>query len=69
MLTPLDVVWSLFVCGGRGGDAAEVAVLEPVAVAFEGDDFGVVDESVDHRGGDDVVAEDLAPAAEDLVCW
>jgi site-specific DNA recombinase len=26
------------------------------------DDFGVVDEPVDHRGGDHVVAEDLAPA-------
>ena len=48
-------------------DAAEVAVFEPVAVAFEGDDFGVVDEAVDHGGGDDVVAEDLAPAAERLV--
>ena len=51
--------------GGR--DAAEVAVFEPVAVAFEGDDLGVVDEAVDHGGGDDVVAEDLAPAAERLV--
>ena len=58
--------WSWFVGGGRG-DAAEVAVFEPVAVAFEGDDFGVVDEAVDHGGGDDVVAEDLAPAAERLV--
>jgi hypothetical protein len=27
----------------------------------------VVDESVDHGGGDDVVAEDFAPAAEWLV--
>jgi len=27
----------------------------------------VVDESVDHRGGDDLVAEDLAPAAEGQV--
>ncbi len=31
------------------------------------EDLGVVDESVDHGGGDDVVAEDLAPAAEGLV--
>ena len=31
-------------------------------------DLGVVDESVDHRGGDDVVAEDLAPAAR-TACW
>jgi hypothetical protein len=45
-----------------GGDAAEVAVLEPVAFAFEGDDLGVVDEAVDHGCGDDVVAEDFAPA-------
>jgi hypothetical protein len=45
------------------GDAAEVSVFEPVAV-FQGDDVGVVDEAVDHGGGDDVVAEDLAPAAE-----
>ena len=32
-----------------------------------GEDFGVVDEAVDHRGGDDLVAEDLAPAAEGQV--
>jgi site-specific DNA recombinase len=32
-----------------------------------GDDVGVVDEPVDHRRGDGVVAEDLAPAAEFLV--
>ncbi len=44
------------------GDAAEVAVLEPVGIAFEGDHLGVVDEAVDHGGGDHVVAEDLSPA-------
>ena len=54
--------------GRGGGDAAEVSVFESVAVAFEGDDFGVVDEAVDHGGGDDdVVVEDLAPAAEGFV--
>src|SRR5580693_6073323 len=53
-------------CGGRG-DAAQIAVFEPVAVSFQGDDVGVVDEAVDHGGGDGVVAEDLAPAAEWLV--
>jgi hypothetical protein len=53
-------------CGGRG-DAAEVSVFEPVGVAFEGDDFGVVHEAVDHGGGDDVVTEHLAPPAEGLV--
>ena len=56
----------MVVSGGRG-DAAEVSVFEPVGVAFEGDDFGVVDEAVDHGGGDDVVAEHFAPAAEGLV--
>ena len=47
--------------------AGEVAVAQAVAVALERDDLGVVDEAVDHGGGDDVVAEDLAPAAEGLV--
>ena len=45
----------------------EVAVFESVAVAFEGDDFGVVDEPVDHGGGDGGVTEDFAPAAEGFV--
>jgi hypothetical protein len=53
--------------GGFGGPAAElrseVAVLEPVGIAFEAEDLGVVDEPVDHRGGGHVVAEDLAPGA------
>ena len=64
---PLHVGWSSVVGGCAGWDAAEVAVFESVAVAFEGDDFGVVDEPVDHGGGDDVVAEHFAPAAEGLV--
>ena len=55
---------------GRGvGDAAEISVFEPVGVTFEGDDFGVVDEPVDHGGGDDVVCEGFAPAAETVCCW
>jgi hypothetical protein len=28
------------------------------------DDLGVMNEPIDHRGADDVVAEDLAPARE-----
>jgi hypothetical protein len=52
--------------GGRG-DAAEVAVFESVGVSFEGGDFGVVDEAVDHGCCDDIVAEDFAPAAEGFV--
>ncbi len=56
-------------CFGVAGGwaAAEVAVAEAVAVAFEAEDFGVVDEPVDHLGGDELVAEDLAPDGEALV--
>jgi len=57
--------------GGFGGSAAElgseVAVFEPVGVAFEAEDLGVMDEAVDHRGGGHVVAEDLTPRRERLV--
>ncbi|GIF49348.1 hypothetical protein Afe04nite_38870 [Asanoa ferruginea] len=56
----------MFVVGLRW-DAAEVAFFEWVAVALERDDLGVVGEAVDHGFGDDVVAEDLAPAAEGFV--
>jgi hypothetical protein len=49
-----------------GWAAAEVAVAEAVAVALEGEDLGVVDEPVDHRGGDDLVAEGLAQAENGL---
>jgi hypothetical protein len=55
--------------GDRSGDfgavsagaGPEVAVLEAVAVAFEAEDLGVMDQPVDHRGGGHVVTEDLAP--------
>jgi len=59
----------LSVCSVAGSCwwAAKVAVPEAVGVAFEGDDVGLVDEAVDHGRGDGVVAEDLAPAAEELV--
>jgi hypothetical protein len=50
-----------------GRDAAQVSVLEAVAVSLQVDDLGVVDEAVDHRGCDYVVAEHLAPAAERFV--
>jgi hypothetical protein len=54
-----SVLWFV---GRGGGDAAEVSVFEAVGVSFEGDDLGVVDEPVDHGGGDYFVAEDFAPA-------
>ena len=53
--------------GVRAGAGSEVSVFEAVAVAFEGEDLGVVDEPVDHRGGGHVVSEDLSPGAERLV--
>jgi hypothetical protein len=49
-----------------GWASAEVAVAEAVAVALEAEDFGVMDEPVDHRGGDDLVAEDLAQPEKGL---
>src|SRR5258708_4230162 len=65
---PAACWWSSgsFLFGG-GGDAAQVTALEPVGIAFERDYLGVVDEPVDHRGGDHVVAEYLAPPAERLI--
>ena len=57
-MTPRPGLGSWFVVGHPPG----VSVAEPVAVAFEVDDFGVVDETVDHGGGDGVVTEGLAPA-------
>src|SRR5439155_23985875 len=50
-----------------GWAAAEVAVAEAVAVALEAEEFGVVDEPVDHGSGVGRVAEDLAPGGEGLV--
>jgi hypothetical protein len=54
----------VFIFGGCGsGNATEVAVFDPVTVAFEDDDFSVVDEAIDHGCGYDIIAaEDLAPA-------
>ena len=43
--------------------ASQIAVAQPVNIAIEGEDLGVVDEPVDHGGGDDIVAEDLDPGA------
>lgn len=40
------------------------ACLSAVALPAKGEDFGVVDEAVNHGGGDDVVCEDLPPRPE-----
>lgn len=42
-------------------------VFEPVAVAAEDVDLGVVDEPVDHGGRGERIAEDLGPGREGLV--
>jgi hypothetical protein len=52
------------VFGSDAGQAAGAAVTEAVAGAFEGQDVGVVDDPVDHGGGDGLVAEDGSPAGE-----
>ena len=52
---------------GGGTDAWEAvdpASAEPVAGAFEVEYVGVVDDAIDHRGCDGLVAEDAAPAGE-----
>jgi hypothetical protein len=46
------------VVGSDRGDTAEVSVFDAVAVSFECDHFGVMDEAIDHGCGDDVVADD-----------
>jgi len=46
------------------GQEFDLVVPEPVAGALEGDDLSVVDDAVDHRGGDDLASEDIAPAGE-----
>jgi hypothetical protein len=46
---------------GTGGGLVS---FEPVAVAFEADDVGVVDDPVDRCRGDAQVPEDIAPAGE-----
>src|SRR2546422_1186403 len=61
--------------GDRSGDfgrlgarpGAEVLVTQAVGVALQREDLGVVDEAVDHRHSDDLIAEDLTPARERLV--
>ena len=43
------------------GAGSEVAVFEPVGIAFERDQLGVMDQSVDHRDRGGVITEDLTP--------
>src|SRR6266508_3098595 len=50
-----------------GGRDAGAAFAQAIALAFERDHRGVVDEPVDQGGGDHRVAEDLAPLLEAAV--
>jgi hypothetical protein len=62
------VVWLLCrVVGSGGGQCVDSAVFESVAGSFEGEYLGVVHDAVDHRCGDDLVAEDVAPPGEGQV--
>jgi hypothetical protein len=47
--------------------ASRSFAAQAVAVAFEREDLGVVDEPVDHCGGRHVVAEDLDHALKGLL--
>jgi hypothetical protein len=40
-------------------NTTKVSIFEPVAVTLDRDDFGMVDQAVDHGSGHDVVTEDL----------
>jgi len=62
--------WSWLLCPvlvAVGGERVDLGVAEPVAVALEGEHVGVVDDSIDHRGRDNVVAEHVTPAGEGQV--
>ena len=52
---------------GVTGDPSKVAALEPIAVAFKIDDLSVMDQTIDHRGGDGVITEHFTPPGERLV--
>src|SRR5262245_25556819 len=54
---------------GLGGadEAGLELVLQAIGIAPDVEGDGVVEDAIQDRGGDDPVAEDLAPAAEALV--
>jgi hypothetical protein len=45
----------------RGGQGVDSGVFESVAGVFEGKNFGVMNDAVDHGCGDDLVTEYVAP--------
>jgi len=47
---------------GLGSVVGEFLVSQAIGVSFQREDFRMVDESVNHRRGNDRIAEDLTPA-------
>ena len=58
------LVVGLVDAGSDAGQGVDAAVAEPVAGAFECQDVGVVDDPIDHRCGDGLVAEHASPGRE-----
>src|SRR5215211_3353547 len=71
--TALSITWATrlvlvcFIAESDAGEGVVGEVFQSVAAAFEGVDVGVVDDAVDHGGGDGLVAEDVSPAGEGQV--
>ena len=58
------LVVGLVDAGSDAGECVDASVAEPVAGAFEGEDVGVVNDAVDHCGGDGLIAEHTTPGRE-----
>src|SRR5581483_2889333 len=50
--------------GAAAKSAAADLVFESIAGSVDGEDFAVVEETIEDRGGDHVIAEELAPSIE-----
>ena len=56
--------WDIAGAGSDAGQGVNAAVAEPVAGALQRENISVVDDAVDHRGGDGLVAEHATPTGE-----
>jgi hypothetical protein len=65
-MRPSSVLFSFPVVCSDAGQAVDASPAESVAGAFEGADVGIVDDAVDHGGGDRVT-EHACPAGEGQV--
>src|SRR3989442_1926749 len=64
---PPSIYLRSLLCSARRRNAAKFTVLQPIGVALQRDDLGVMHEPIDPGGGGDVVTENLAPPTEGLV--